>query len=168
MCVENGTLEVCWWWRVGRLGMMCSWGELGLDGIDLTSNTGFGWHWEVWALCLIELHCDNYNISSHIQNCCVTGYLRMVTLRTSWEFYKWYFGFSYLSRRLDLTTTKFLWPEQCCKNLCIFCYFRLTWGNRNVPLARATLTIPLYFLQRCQGRPLRSGNLKLPEIQRNW
>ena len=51
------------------------------------------------------------------------------------------------SRRLDLATGTFLWPEQGCKILCIFCYFRLPWGNRNVPLARATLPIPLYFWQ---------------------
>ena len=63
----------------------------------------------------------------------------------------------------------FLWSDERCQILCIFCYFRLPWGNRNDPLARATLPIPLYFLQHsCQGRPLRSGNLKLPEIQRNW
>ena len=41
-------------------------------------------------------------------------------------------------------TGMFLWLEQRYQFLCIF-------------------------LQRsCQGRPLRSGNLKLPEIQRNW
>ena len=73
------------------------------------------------------------------------------------------------SRRLDLTTTTFLWPEQRCKILCIFCYSRFALGQSKVALARATLPIPLYFLQHsCQGRPLRSGNLKLPEIQRNW
>ena len=73
------------------------------------------------------------------------------------------------SRRLHLATETFLWPEQRCQILCIFCYFRLPWGNRKVALARATLPIHLYFLQlSCQGRPLRSGNLKLPEIQRNW
>ena len=33
---------------------------------------------------------------------------------------------------------------------------------------RTTLPFPLYFLQRsCQGSPVRSRNLKLPEIQRN-
>ena len=49
------------------------------------------------------------------------------------------------SRRLHLTTVTILWPEQRCQILCIFCYFRLPWGNRKVPLARATLPIPLYF-----------------------
>ena len=32
------------------------------------------------------------------------------------------------SRRLHLTTVTFLWPEQRCQILCIFCYFRLAWG----------------------------------------
>ena len=43
------------------------------------------------------------------------------------------------SRRLDMATATFLWPEQRCKIHCIFCYLRLPWGNSNVPLARATL-----------------------------
>ena len=51
------------------------------------------------------------------------------------------------SRRLHLTTITFLWPEQRCQILCIFCYFRLPWDNRKVALARATLPIPLYFWQ---------------------
>ena len=77
--------------------------------------------------------------------------------------------FQLQSRRLHLATVTFLWPEQRCQILCIFGYFRLPWGNRKFPLARATLPIHLYFLQlSCQGRPLRSGILKLPEIQKNW
>ena len=77
----------------------------------------------------------------------------------------WLFLSKLQSRRLHLTTVTFLWPDQRCQILCIFCYFRLPWGNRKVALARATLPIPLYLLQlSCQGRPLRSGILKLPEI----
>ena len=36
------------------------------------------------------------------------------------------------SRRLDLATTTFLWPEQRCKILCIFCYFRFSLGQSKV------------------------------------
>ena len=32
------------------------------------------------------------------------------------------------SRRLDLATVTFIWPEQRCQILCIFCYFRFALG----------------------------------------
>ena len=40
----------------------------------------------------------------------------------------WLFVVVFQSRRLDLTTATFLWPEQGCQILCIFWYFRLPWG----------------------------------------
>ena len=72
------------------------------------------------------------------------------------------------SRRLHLTTVTFLWPQQCCQILCIFCYFRLPCGNRKVALARATLPIPLYFLQlSCQGSPVHCSPSKVAKNTKN-
>ena len=69
------------------------------------------------------------------------------------------------SRRLDLTTTTFLWQEQRCKILCIFCYFRFALGQSKVAKYTKNLAMLLWPEERCccQVQPSR---LKLGDVRR--
>ena len=50
-----------------------------------------------------------------------------------------------------ISNLTFLWTEQRCQILCLFCYFRLPWGNSESKVARntkelVTLLWPAIFL----------------------
>ena len=99
-----------------------------------STSQRMGWHYSsAMLICLVFIQFAKWFKltfhAPHIEHPFMTRYVAAHQLTQTFNLQQWIYRTGiFQSRRLHLVTGTFLWPEQHCWILCIFCYFRFALG----------------------------------------